>query len=75
MNTTFASPADAAAEPGNFAPAAAGQVLVWDAVVRVGHWLMVASFAGAWLTAESDAELLFSLPLKPRRMHGRTHLL
>jgi cytochrome b len=29
-------------------------VLVWDAPVRVFHWLLVASFAGAWLTAESE---------------------
>jgi cytochrome b len=30
------------------------KILVWDAPVRVFHWLMVASFAGAWLTAESE---------------------
>lgn len=30
------------------------RVLVWDAPVRVMHWLLVASFAGAWLTAESE---------------------
>lgn len=30
------------------------EVLVWDAPVRVFHWLMVISFAGAWLTAESE---------------------
>jgi cytochrome b len=29
-------------------------VLVWDAPVRVFHWLMVFSFAGAYLTAESE---------------------
>jgi cytochrome b len=29
-------------------------VLVWDWPVRVFHWLMVISFAGAWLTAESE---------------------
>ena len=28
--------------------------LVWDAPVRVFHWLLVLSFAGAWLTAESE---------------------
>jgi cytochrome b len=33
---------------------APGTVLVWDWPVRVFHWLMVASFAGAWLTAESE---------------------
>jgi cytochrome b len=49
MNVTSASRAEA---PGN---AAAGRrVLVWDAPVRVFHWLMVASFAGAYLTAESE---------------------
>jgi cytochrome b len=30
------------------------RVLVWDAPVRVFHWLMVLSFAGAWLSAESE---------------------
>src|SRR5512142_806718 len=40
MNTTSASPAES--------------TLVWDAPVRVFHWLMVAGFAGAWLTAESE---------------------
>jgi cytochrome b len=30
------------------------KVLVWDAPVRVFHWLLAASFAGAWLTAESE---------------------
>lgn len=29
-------------------------VLVWDAPVRVFHWLMVLCFAGAYLTAESE---------------------
>jgi cytochrome b len=31
-------------------------VLVWDFPVRVFHWLLVISFAGAWLTSESDAQ-------------------
>jgi len=30
------------------------KVLVWDAPVRVFHWLMVMAFAGAWLTGEQD---------------------
>jgi cytochrome b len=34
--------------------AAARATLVWDAPVRVFHWLMVLTFAGAWLTAESE---------------------
>ena len=42
MNETSASRAEAR------------RILVWDAPVRVFHWLMVLSFAGAWLTAESE---------------------
>lgn len=34
--------------------ASGSRVLVWDLPVRVFHWLMVASFALAWLTAESE---------------------
>ena len=49
MNTTSASRAEAPATQ-----AAQAKVLVWDLPVRVFHWLMVASFAGAWLTAESE---------------------
>jgi cytochrome b len=47
MNMPSASPADAAAP-------ATPRILVWDAPVRVFHWLMVISFAGAFLTAESE---------------------
>ncbi|GAB3650960.1 cytochrome b/b6 domain-containing protein [Ramlibacter alkalitolerans] len=43
MNTASASPAERPT-----------RTLVWDAPVRVFHWLMVASFAVAWLTAESE---------------------
>ncbi|MBP6764991.1 MAG: cytochrome b/b6 domain-containing protein [Rubrivivax sp.] len=36
-------------------PAPAGRrILVWDAPVRVFHWLTVLSFAGAYITAESE---------------------
>lgn len=49
MNTTSVSRAEAPV-----AEAAQRKVLVWDAPVRVFHWLMVLSFAGAWLTAESE---------------------
>lgn len=31
-----------------------GQILVWDAPVRVFHWLLALSFAGAYASAESD---------------------
>lgn len=30
------------------------KVMVWDAPVRVFHWLLVLSFAGAYITAESE---------------------
>lgn len=30
------------------------RILVWDAPVRVFHWLMVLCFATAWLTGDSD---------------------
>lgn len=30
------------------------RILVWDLPVRVFHWLLALSFAGAWLTAESE---------------------
>ena len=51
MNTTSASPVEVM----NAAPATtAAPVLVWDAAVRVFHWLMVLCFAGAWITAESE---------------------
>jgi cytochrome b len=50
MNTESASPADG----GTAADASPRRILVWDAPVRVFHWLMVLSFAGAYLTAESE---------------------
>jgi cytochrome b len=49
MNTTSASPVEGVA-----AIAATRRILVWDAPVRVFHWLMVLCFAGAWITAESE---------------------
>ena len=30
------------------------KILVWDAPVRVFHWLLVLSFAGAYITSESE---------------------
>lgn len=47
MNTMSASPVEAGRRAGR-------RILVWDAPVRVFHWLMVLSFAGAWLTADSE---------------------
>lgn len=39
------------------------RILVWDAPVRLFHWLMVASFALAWLTAESERWRLLHVTL------------
>lgn len=49
MSTTSASPAN---------PTESGRgirrILVWDVPIRAFHWLMVLSFSGAYLTAESE---------------------
>jgi cytochrome b len=42
---------------------ASRKVLVWDAPVRVFHWLMVLSFAGAYLSAESERWRLLHVTL------------
>ena len=34
--------------------AAKPRILVWDLPVRLFHWMLAISFAGAWLTAESE---------------------
>jgi cytochrome b len=53
MNTPSASPAESPIdESARRSPAR--KVLIWDAPVRLFHWLMVFSFAGAYLTAESE---------------------
>lgn len=39
------------------------QTLVWDVPVRVFHWLMVISFAGAYLSAESERWRLIHVTL------------
>jgi cytochrome b len=49
MSATSGLPAEAPA-----IPASIHAVLVWDAPVRVFHWLMVLCFAGAYLTSESE---------------------
>ncbi len=60
MNATSAFPADAATAP---AAASGRRILVWDMPVRVFHWLMVLSFAGAWITAESERWRLLHVTL------------
>jgi len=52
MNATSASPANALAPR-----------LVWDLPQRLVHWLMVLSFAGAYLTAESETWRLVHVSL------------
>lgn len=44
-------------------PDARTRILVWDAPVRVFHWMLVASFAGAYLTAESERWRLLHVTL------------
>lgn len=61
MNATSASRAEPLAH-GAAAPAS-GRILVWDAPVRVFHWLTVLSFAGAYLTAESERWRLLHVTL------------
>ena len=57
MNATSAFRADAGSS------GKSGKVLVWDLPVRIFHWLMVLSFAGAWLTAESERWRLLHVTL------------
>jgi cytochrome b len=59
MTTLLTSDPSAAPQrpaTGDGTPAASRRVpvLVWDLPVRVFHWLMALSFAGAWLTAETE---------------------
>lgn len=49
MNATSASLAETRPADG-----AVPRILVWDAPVRVFHWLAVLCFFGAWITAESE---------------------
>ena len=39
------------------------KILVWDAPVRTFHWLMVISFVGAYLSAESETWRLLHVTL------------
>jgi cytochrome b len=53
MSTTSEFPANVAANAG-VNERARRKIFVWDAPVRLFHWLMVLSFAGAYVTAESE---------------------
>lgn len=57
MNTMSESRAEAQVD------AAPRRILVWDAPVRVFHWLMVLSFAGAYLSADSERWRLLHVTL------------
>lgn len=66
MSTTFASPAEGATPPADVdaGPAiGSAKIRVWDAPVRVFHWLSVLSFAGAYITAESERWRLLHVSL------------
>lgn len=58
MNTVFASRADERSNDSR-----TPRILVWDAPVRVFHWLMVLSFFGAYVTAESERWRLLHVTL------------
>lgn len=61
MNTPSASRADHGAA--SRAETSVAPQLIWDAPVRVFHWLMVLCFAGAYLSAESERWRLLHVSL------------
>lgn len=62
MNTTSASP-DSSRASTDSASSPHMKILVWDVPVRVFHWLMVLSFVGAYITAESERWRLLHVTL------------
>lgn len=62
MNATSAHPVKSDQTPLS-SMASTRQVLVWDAPVRLFHWLMVLCFAGAYLTSESETWRLVHVTL------------
>lgn len=65
MNTTSESRAESSIDMQAAAQAAAPakRILVWDAPVRVFHWLMVLCFFGAYVTSESERWRLLHVTL------------
>ncbi len=64
MNTSTAGTSSPARDDAPAARAARSALIpVWDAPVRVMHWLMVLCFAGAWLSAESERWRLLHVTL------------
>lgn len=62
MTATSVHPVNAVASPADNA-AGCASVRIWDAPVRVFHWLMVLCFAGAYLTSESETWRLVHVTL------------
>jgi cytochrome b len=62
MNTTSVHPAEGTPNPTTGATDNQ-KVLVWDAPVRVFHWLMVLCFVGAYTTSESETWRLVHVTL------------
>ena len=42
------------------APEEQSRIIVWDLPTRVFHWLLVASYAGAWLSFDDNRYLYVS---------------
>ena len=62
MNATSAHPAKGSDSPA-IGAVDMQPILVWDAPVRVFHWLMVLCFVGAYLTSDSEAWRLVHVTL------------
>jgi cytochrome b len=62
MNATSSHPSNETQAPANTATRDI-TVLIWDAPVRVFHWLMALCFAGAYATAEGESWRLVHVTL------------
>ena len=63
MNAMSESPAKSSLNDRPVNEPGVRKILVWDAPVRVFHWLMALSFAGAYLTAEGESWRLVHVTL------------